>query len=83
MTYPVFVYVQQPEVGVEQQLAWFQVYRWLSPTLVAEAPLRVDKAPKRWPCNKLLVSQYADIHGNKQQLTAFSKHNAFEASVRD
>jgi hypothetical protein len=27
MTYPVFVYVQQPEVGVEQQLAWFQVYR--------------------------------------------------------
>ena len=64
LTYPVFVYVQQPEVGIEQQLVGLQVHRRLSPTLVAQTPFWVDKAPKRWSCNKLRLRQYANSHGN-------------------
>jgi hypothetical protein len=48
----VLVYVQLPEVRVEQQFVGLQVDRRLSPTLIAEAPFWVDKAPKCWSCNR-------------------------------
>jgi hypothetical protein len=66
----VFVYMQLPEVGVEQQLVGLQVDRGLSPALVAEAPFWVDKAPKCWSCNKPRLSQHvtSDTNGKCEAL---------------
>lgn len=48
-TYFMFIDVQWPEEGIEQQFIGLHVYRWLSPPLWAHIPLRINKAPEARP----------------------------------
>lgn len=49
-THPVFIDMNWPEVRVVEEFSGLQVYRGLTMTLVAQAPVWIYKSPKGWTC---------------------------------
>lgn len=50
LTHPVFINMDWPEVRVVQKLGGLEIYGGLAMTLVAQAPVWIDKSPKGWTC---------------------------------
>jgi len=48
----VLVDVQGPQIGIEEQLVGHHVDGRLAASFVAHIPLRIDKAPEAWSCQK-------------------------------
>jgi len=48
----VLVDVQGPQIGIEEQLVGHDVDGRLAASFVAHIPLRIDKAPEAWSCQK-------------------------------
>lgn len=59
-----FIDVQWPEVGIEQQFIGLHIYRWLSPPLCAHVPLGIYQAPEAGP----LKAEETKSDSNRAQL---------------
>lgn len=80
-TYLVLVYVERPQIGIEKELLWLHIYRWLSPALVAHIPLWIDETPEARTCKeKKAISRLASVSCNPRTVHSTGKGSEWRES---